>query len=144
MAITLTEREESLFNLFLEVVDHYQMGTVLRVAGGWVRDKVLQKASDDIDVTCSNCTGQEFAQKLLDYCNNVNSKYSGACGHVGVIKANPEHSKHLETTSLMVLGYSIDFCNLRCEEYSKESRIPVTVFFFFFGFIYLIFCFVVI
>lgn len=39
--IDLTPKEEQIFNRLLQVVQHYNMGTQLRVAGGWVRDKVL-------------------------------------------------------------------------------------------------------
>jgi len=125
MSITLTEQETKIFTLLLRVVEHYKTQTILRVAGGWVRDKVLHRENDDIDITCDNCSGKEFAEHLVDYCQNVNADYKDACGKVTVIQANPEHSKHLETTTLVVFGSSMDFCNLRCEEYTKESRIPV-------------------
>lgn len=39
--IDLSPKEEQIFNRLLQVVEHYNMGTQLRVAGGWVRDKVL-------------------------------------------------------------------------------------------------------
>jgi hypothetical protein len=38
----LTEHEKKIFSFLLEVVQHYQLGTTLRVAGGWVRDKVVK------------------------------------------------------------------------------------------------------
>jgi hypothetical protein len=38
--VELTETEERIFNRLLEVVRHFGLGTQLRVAGGWVRDKV--------------------------------------------------------------------------------------------------------
>lgn len=38
--IHLTEKEERIFQQLLGVVRHFQMETQLRVAGGWVRDKV--------------------------------------------------------------------------------------------------------
>lgn len=39
--VELTEKEERIFRLFLDVVRHFDLGTQLRVAGGWVRDKVI-------------------------------------------------------------------------------------------------------
>lgn len=45
-------------------------------------------------------------------------------GSVGVIKSNPDQSKHLETATVRVLGFEVDFVNLRAEEYT-DSRIPV-------------------
>ena len=48
-----------------------------------------------------------------------------ATSNIGVIKANPEKSKHLETATIRILGSDIDFVNLRKEEYADDSRIPV-------------------
>ena len=45
-------------------------------------------------------------------------------GSVGVIKSNPDQSKHLETATLRVMGFELDFVNLRAEEYT-DTRIPV-------------------
>jgi hypothetical protein len=38
--IVLTELEQRIFDRLLGAVDRYCPGTQLRVAGGWVRDKV--------------------------------------------------------------------------------------------------------
>lgn len=38
--ISLTSKESQLFEFLLDVVKQYQCNVVLRVAGGWVRDKV--------------------------------------------------------------------------------------------------------
>ncbi|KAM7477807.1 hypothetical protein LguiA_026020 [Lonicera macranthoides] len=40
---------------------------------------------------------------------------------------NPEQSKHLETAKMHIDGIEIDFVNLRSEDYSENSRIPVVV-----------------
>jgi hypothetical protein len=40
VVIELTEEEEKIFQRLLDVVRHFDLGTTLRVAGGWVRDKV--------------------------------------------------------------------------------------------------------
>ena len=37
-------------------------GTVARVCGGWVRDKLLGLESHDVDVTINNMTGAHFAE----------------------------------------------------------------------------------
>jgi len=50
-------------------VEDEQLGTTLRVAGGWVRDKVLgQWAPDghvDIDIALDNMMGSEVGQLFL-------------------------------------------------------------------------------
>jgi hypothetical protein len=41
VTVQLTEKEERIFERLLDVVRHFDLGTQLRVAGGWVRDKVI-------------------------------------------------------------------------------------------------------
>jgi tRNA nucleotidyltransferase (CCA-adding enzyme) len=50
-----------------------------------------------------------------------------ATHEIGVIKLNPEQSKHLETATLKVCGRSVDVNNLRSEVYEENSRIPTMV-----------------
>lgn len=88
---------------------------VPRVAGGWVRDKLLGIDSNDIDITLDTVSGYEFASGMRSF--------YGWNGPVGKIKANPDKSKHLETAVMKINGISIDFLSLRKEEYG-ETRIP--------------------
>lgn len=39
--LDLTEKEEKIFSLLKKVAEKNQLNTVMRVAGGWVRDKVI-------------------------------------------------------------------------------------------------------
>lgn len=41
--------------------------------------------------------------------------------------SNPDQSKHLETATMKLYDLWIDFVNLRCEDYSENSRIPTMV-----------------
>ena len=43
--IVLTENENRIFNTLLKVVEVNELNTTLRVAGGWVRDKVSFKVN---------------------------------------------------------------------------------------------------
>eukprot|EP01035_Chromulina_nebulosa_P016920 gene16920-22411_t len=89
-------------------------------AGGWVRDKLLNRDSDDIDIAVDNQSGVEFAKGINEYL-----KSSGlASTTVAVIQANPEQSKHLETANIKILDRFIDCVNLRSETYTDDSRIP--------------------
>jgi len=96
---------------------------VLRVVGGWVRDKLLGKESSDIDVALDCTTGKEFAERVNEYLASTGA----ATASVGVIHANPEQSKHLETATMCVHGLWLDFVNLRSESYADGSRIPDAV-----------------
>ena len=94
----------------------------MRVAGGWVRDKVLGKESHDIDITLDNMTGEEFLLGAKPFLQE-NSKTSG----FGVTKINQDKSKHLETARIKINDHWIDLVNLRGEVYAENSRIPQMV-----------------
>jgi tRNA nucleotidyltransferase/poly(A) polymerase len=125
--IHITEHEQKIFDFLLTVNETYTMKTVLRVAGGWVRNKLLNMEGKDIDIALDNCMGIEFAMKVLDYekKNNLPDQHHS----IGVISANPDQSKHLETATTHILGEPIDFVNLRCEEYAEncDHRIPSSI-----------------
>lgn len=46
---------------------------------------------------------------------------------IGVIKQNPDQSKHLETATMKIFDIWVDFVHLRSESYSGDSRIPHVV-----------------
>ncbi|KAG8937264.1 CCA tRNA nucleotidyltransferase, mitochondrial [Tulasnella sp. 418] len=94
-----------------------------RIAGGWVRDKLLGIQSNDIDIALSSMTGVSFAEMFIPY---VKAK-GFEVGNVHKIAINPEQSKHLETAKTTLLGLEIDFVNLRSEEYAVDSRIPTKI-----------------
>ncbi|ORX42913.1 poly A polymerase C-terminal region-like protein [Piromyces finnis] len=80
----------------------------LRIAGGWVRDKLLGLESNDIDVVVDNMMGYDFALLVREYMLNNNLEVS----HMARVAANPEKNKNMETATGKVLGQSIDFVNL--------------------------------
>lgn len=116
--IQLTEFEDELCKDLLQVVHDNNLSTVLRIAGGWVRDKLLGLESHDIDIALDNIMGEEFA-KIFSLNKSTSS--------IGKIKANPDASKHLETACVRYKGIDLDFVNLRAEDYSEDSRIPIIV-----------------
>lgn len=65
--VHLTEQEKELFAVLKAVVAHSSPSTVLRCAGGWVRDKLLGKDSHDIDIALSDKKGAEFAEDINAY-----------------------------------------------------------------------------
>eukprot|EP00879_Flechtneria_rotunda_P022835 GHRR01024128.1.p2 GENE.GHRR01024128.1~~GHRR01024128.1.p2 ORF type:complete len:137 (-),score=41.61 GHRR01024128.1:163-573(-) len=68
--IMLTSEERVLFDTLLAAAKHAGTNTVLRCAGGWVRDKLLGKESKDIDIALDNMLGREFAEKVRLFCSN--------------------------------------------------------------------------
>lgn len=173
-SICLTPEERDLFELLKRVRNDTGLDTTLRVAGGWVRDKLLAtpefqtyhkvfsvgSASTtarltskfrrsaarsagasgsmgrqgtkvlvsganacqpvDIDIALDDMLGREFADHLNEYL----SAHGRDAVTVGMVLKNPEKSKHLETATMKVGSFWIDFVNLRAEEYTQDSRIP--------------------
>lgn len=122
--IILNELEKKIFDLLKECCEENKLDVTLRVAGGWVRDKLLGLENHDCDIAIDRMMGQHFAERLRSFLER-RGIHSGS---YGVIQANPERSKHLETATLTVYGHPIDFANLRSETYSNESRIPTVQF----------------
>jgi len=82
---------------------------------------VLGLESDDIDIAIDDKTGVQFSDELAEYLKETKGE---TLKHLGVIKKNPDQSKHLETVTMTLCGRSIDFVNLRSETYEIDSRIP--------------------
>ena len=78
--------------------------------------------SDDIDIALDDMYGQDFAKLINDSLNKENNEEKT---RFGVIKANSDKSKHLETATIRVGDVFIDLVNLRSETYSQDSRVPV-------------------
>ena len=102
----------------LKVSEINNLKTTIRVNGGWVRDKILKRSCKDIDFALDDISGAEFAEMLSKHL------YPGQEHKYGVIKANSDKSKHLETATIKVFDMFIDLVNLRCEEYADDSRVP--------------------
>jgi hypothetical protein len=122
--IALTDKERDLFDTLLAAVKHSNSGTVLRAAGGWVRDKLLDKESVDIDVALDNMLGKDFADKVNEYLRSTGQETRKSA----VIQSNPDQSKHLETARMKITDIWIDLVNLRSETYTQDSRIPTMEF----------------
>ncbi|KAI1134470.1 hypothetical protein F5Y05DRAFT_417112 [Hypoxylon sp. FL0543] len=133
--IDLTPKESQLKDLLLDTAKFIDRSgklkepVVLRWAGGWVRDKLLGIGSHDIDTTINVMTGEAFASKLCDLCEQPDTIKKHAIaeadiGNLHKIARNPEKSKHLETTTIKLFGYDVDFVNLRKETYAEDSRNP--------------------
>lgn len=120
----LTPEENSIFGVLLNVNTIYGLKTTFRVAGGWVRDRLLGKESDDLDIALDNMTGRQFEKYLAQY-KARNGEQSGI-GNSHIVEETP--GVKLETAAIEIFGRKIDFINLRTEEYGDASRIPTMAF----------------
>ena len=101
-----------------------EKGIELRVAGGWIRDLLLNIPSDDVDFAITNMTGNEFVAVLKEY---------GIIEKQITIEQDTSKSKNLEVQTADIIvddGFivkSVDFVGLRKEVYEEASRIPKIV-----------------
>ena len=57
-SIKLTEKEERIFDFLLQVIKENELNTTVRVAGGWVRDKLYGIENNDIDIALDDLNGK--------------------------------------------------------------------------------------
>lgn len=89
VSIQLTAQEEELFNILMKALEYERLTTVLRCAGGWVRDKLLKKDSHDIDLAVDNKLGQEMAQHINNYLSSRDMQVQKVIIHSGTFRAHP-------------------------------------------------------
>lgn len=135
--ISLDANEVQLFSFLREVVQAFEESRIgaslhkqsiaieepliVRIAGGWVRDKLLNIYSDDIDIAVNHFTGVQFAHLLQEY--KEISSHAISMSSMGIVAANPAQSKHLETVCMKLAEIDVDICHLRSQEvYTEDSR----------------------
>ena len=110
---SLTEKEKDCFSIIMNILQKNNLtSTICRVAGGWVRDKLLGKESDDIDIALNDMKGSVLA-------NLINEELYPGKNKVGIIQQNAEKGKNLETATIKINKVWIDLVNLRCEDKDK-------------------------
>lgn len=71
LANVLTSDETKLFKVVLDSLKFSGKKTVARVVGGWVRDKLLGRTSNDIDIALDDQSGVEFANNVNTYLKEI-------------------------------------------------------------------------
>ena len=107
-APVVTPAEQELFDLLLRVVHDCNLNTTIRVAGGWVRDRMLRTASQkfDVDMALENMTGVQFVQHLKQWVRSEGKELPEVF-QLSVIPQNVEKSKHLETGNSLLLSLNV-------------------------------------
>ena len=101
--IELSPLESDIVAVLLEAakyLDGSRPDSVIRIAGGWVRDKLLGIESCDIDIALEDTSGAEFATRV----NGTLSRLGYEEHSIGVIQANPGHSIINTTTFYLTLS----------------------------------------
>eukprot|EP01084_Bolivina_argentea_P020915 38851_1 len=128
--IILTKEEKETFNEIKCAISNNKIfpnQTIVRCAGGWVRDKLLNITNNqinDIDLTIDNMTGEQFGKNLQKHFKLTQNKDL----NITNILENPEKSKHLASITFKLNNIEFDVVNLRKEIYNNNNRIPLMVF----------------
>jgi tRNA nucleotidyltransferase (CCA-adding enzyme) len=114
----LSEEEKELFEKLAQIAVHPELDCTVRIAGGWVRDRLLgiEGNRDDIDISVDRVSGVEFCNKTQLAMPDVK---------LAILKTNPALSKHLETVTLKIDNFALDVVQLRRDQYTNASRIPI-------------------
>lgn len=126
--ILLSPQEEELFMLLKKFQQQSFPSTTIRVAGGWVRDKLLQQpqqlspASKDIDFVISDYSAKDFAKLFQEfYYSQTNTTTTSL-----QLEQSKKKCHDLETATMQLGEFTIDIGHLRLDTYYGDSRIPDT------------------
>ncbi|KAF7140208.1 hypothetical protein RHSIM_Rhsim06G0031300 [Rhododendron simsii] len=115
--IVLMDNERLLFDFLLQVTRHSDLDTEIRIAGGWVRDKLLdrQRASNRIEVVVDNMNGRKFCEEV-----NLLLPFHGLrVEKITVIQKKSKTFRFLssERVRMSLFGMCVDFVELRSKHY---------------------------
>ncbi len=116
--IELDATESKIFNVLREASKEMPGQPVVRVAGGWIRDKLLGRNSKDIDVTVSNMTGEQFGAHLAAF-----DKRRGLGAVSNISNRSADQTENIAVGFLKIYGQEVEILNLRGkEEYVEGDR----------------------
>ncbi|KAG8406395.1 CCA tRNA nucleotidyltransferase, mitochondrial [Metarhizium acridum] len=133
--ISLLPAEGLLREYLLECAQHFP-GLEIWITGGWVRDRLLDIPSSDLDEALNNITGRDFGKFLEAFSSrpDIQAKYHQKAIELGIpdarfsrfhiLERNADKAKNLETAGGKLFGLDIDLVILRKEVYDGHSRAP--------------------
>jgi tRNA nucleotidyltransferase/poly(A) polymerase len=128
ISLPLDGKEEQIFSFIRRAIGSMPKAPVARVAGGWVRDKLLGKPSKDIDITVEGTTGVEFANALRQYAIETQGTKQNIVSRVKDTEARPEQIKNLAVAFLRIFDQDMEILDLRAIEfYEKGNRNPTVI-----------------
>lgn len=127
--IALTPSEREIFNVLINAKKEFNLNVNFRVVGGWVRDKLLNKNSDDIDIAVE-MPGFDLAKYIYSYGSkynlNIKEPYQVSLDKSTVPVSLNEKSSDLMVGSVKINDIKIEFVPMRTEYYpDPNSRQPV-------------------
>jgi tRNA nucleotidyltransferase/poly(A) polymerase len=118
MRLLLTKCEDRLFKDLVQSTKHLHV--IIRVSGGWVRDKLMQRSSADIDLVLeksSACPFLDDEQLVTEF-----GRSFAEVGRVGLIKCKPQFGKHKHTATFRLHGISLDVSVLERNDVTFDAQ----------------------
>ncbi|KAH0795328.1 polyA polymerase family protein [Histomonas meleagridis] len=110
---SLTLFEKTLIGQIRQVCDSFPKPTIARIVGGWVRDKILGKENDDIDIAIEGCDCRAFTEKYNE---------TFPITKIAIIEPNPGMSKHLTIARICINNeFWLDVCSLRPDDFTNPD-----------------------
>jgi tRNA nucleotidyltransferase/poly(A) polymerase len=128
MDINLTKQEQLIINYLRDAKNSILAlkNVDMRIAGGWVRDKLMGKNSDDIDIAISNISGQEMVNILKAHDNSGSLGKTFAVSLDKSLKSeDSEDLSRLQVGGISMWGQKVEFVPMRTERYDPGSRTPI-------------------
>lgn len=124
--IPISQAEGEIFSIIKSARDLFAQGVQLRVVGGWVRDKIMGKSSDDIDIAITGGNGDRMAEAVRKYdLQFLNEKHTGLPYSVSLEKEQDNsRTNNLKVGGISINNIKIEFVPMRKESYSQDSRTP--------------------
>ena len=127
--LTLNLKEQQIFDILkrareLRLGEDPQNQLVLRVNGGWVRDKLLGRDSIDIDISLDTLTGVQFTKYVLEAYKQISPQTCTQNKNSDVRPPAPK-TEHLQTATIQLEELLVDIVNLRVETY-EDGRAPTS------------------
>lgn len=120
--------EEKIFSFLREAAEAEPSKPVVRVVGGWVRDKMLGKPSKDIDVNVDTIKGVDFGNFIRQFAIQRYGPKQQIVSEVKDTEARPDQIKNLSVAFLRIYGQDVEILPARALEiYQKGSRNPKTI-----------------
>ena len=123
--IKTTSEESAIFSIIRQARDRFAPGTSLRVAGGWVRDRLMGEVSDDIDIAVSGGDGVAVADAVARFDRETHGDRTGGSYAVSLEKGG--ESSGLKVGAIDIDGVKVEFVPMRTERYGRDSRVPSIV-----------------
>ncbi|KAI8525216.1 hypothetical protein RHMOL_Rhmol13G0212500 [Rhododendron molle] len=112
--IELMDDERLLFDFLRKVTLHFDVHAEIRIAGLWVREKLLDRQCPNIDVALDNMNGKEVCEKVNMFISSRGEEVQE------IILIRSKSFRCSETATMFLFDMRVNFVKLRSEDYTES------------------------